>query len=339
MKEFKHTAAETVSNDLYEAAARRFEALFDGIPMACLTFDRDGVIFEWNKASEDLWELHSKDAFLSRISQALRAPTENLIKEAVARVFSGESLVEMEWRAEFGDGRHKWVVANAFPIQSPDGRITGGIMACMDITARKALQEQVEAQLLEISQARILVEYQRDQLAEANAKLEDLATTDGLTGLRNHRSFQEFFERQFLIAKRAKDHLSLVLLDVDHFKLINDEFGHPAGDEILRQLSKILEDMGRKSDFIARYGGEEFVVVLPDTDAQGALEAAERFRKAVEEHDFEICKVTASFGCATMDSTDASHHDIVSRADQALYASKRAGRNRVTHLDLVDRAA
>jgi diguanylate cyclase (GGDEF)-like protein len=257
----------------------------------------------------------------------------------VDRVFNGESVKGLEWRAEFEDGREKWVVANAFPIRSVEGKITGAILAGVDITARRQLQTLVESQLLELNQAHSQLEFQRDELAEANAKLEGLATTDGLTGVKNHRAFQEFLEQQFQICRRSKAPLSLLLLDVDKFKNVNDSHGHQIGDDVLRKLAGVLAHEARKSDFVARYGGEEFVVVLTGTSREGSAEAAERLRLAVEGQKFEFGKVTASFGCSTMRSEDETREDLISRADAALYLSKRTGRNRVSHSDQLDQAA
>lgn len=329
-----------VTNDLYRATARRFESLFDGIPIACFTFDANGTVFEWNRTAEELWELSSAFAMQQPIWQALRRPADDpTLTSILQQVFAGNSVHECEWQTEFEEGRSKWILANAFPLRSPDGVITGAVLAALDITSRKSLQMQVEEKVLELHEAHILVEHQRDELAEANAKLEALATTDGLTGLKNHRTFQEFLERQFRIAKRSGAPLSLLLLDVDHFKKLNDTHGHPAGDEVLRGLGEVLTDLARCSDFVARYGGEEFVVVMPDTDPQGAVEAGERYRFAVAKREFATGPITASFGCATLHPSDADRAALIARTDEALYASKRGGRNCVTHADTLPKAA
>jgi diguanylate cyclase (GGDEF)-like protein/PAS domain S-box-containing protein len=175
------------------------------------------------------------------------------------------------------------------------------------------------------------LEEQRQQLEDANAMLADLATKDGLTGLKNHKAFQEHLAKQFGRAKEHGSPLSVVLLDVDQFKQFNDSFGHPAGDVVLKRVAMLLEREARGTDLIARYGGEEFVVVLDRTDEEGALRIAERFRKAIEGEDWEHRQVTASFGVASLDETADTKQDMVDRADAALYASKRNGRNRVTH--------
>ena len=137
------------------------------------------------------------------------------------------------------------------------------------------------------------------ELADANAKLESLATTDGLTGLKNHRAFQEELERQFAASARNGSALSLLLLDVDHFKQFNDTFGHPAGDQVLKQVAQILTAETRGDALPARYGGEEFVVVLPNADCRAAAETAERLRRAIETASWELLPLTVSIGMAT----------------------------------------
>ena len=187
----------------------------------------------------------------------------------------------------------------------------------------QSVQAELEAQNQE------LVETQ-DILAEANAKLEGLATTDGLTGLLNHRTFHEQLDREWGRAARYGTPLSLILLDVDRFKQFNDTFGHPAGDEVLRIVARTLKSSARQPDIIARYGGEEFVVIAPETDISQAAELADRLRVALESSEWQLRSVTGSFGVATVDTSTSSPAELISHADTALYRSKNAGRNRVS---------
>lgn len=165
-------------------------------------------------------------------------------------------------------------------------------------------------------------------LERANTRLEALATTDGMTGLPNHRTFQERLRQELACAERYGGSLSLLFLDVDHFKQYNDSFGHPAGDEALRLLAQLLRDQLRTCDIPARYGGEEFAVLLPDTDGAEALAFAERIRTAAESHPFPHRSVTLSLGVATVDA-QGTPEALIAAADEALYAAKRSGRNRV----------
>jgi diguanylate cyclase (GGDEF)-like protein len=172
------------------------------------------------------------------------------------------------------------------------------------------------------------------ELAEANTRLAQLAVTDGLTGLYNHRHFHERLTLEVERSQRSGLPLSLLMLDVDHFKQFNDTFGHPAGDEVLRQLARVLADTRRANDVVARYGGEEFAVILVDTPKFTAAKVAERARERIFGHDFSEAapragRISASFGVATFPDDGADAETLVRSADQALYAAKRAGRNRV----------
>lgn len=168
-----------------------------------------------------------------------------------------------------------------------------------------------------------------------NARLYDQmqrqATTDGLTGLANHRTFQVRLEESIAHAKRSEQPLSLILTDIDHFKSVNDTHGHPVGDEVLRDVARILERIARKYDLAARYGGEEFVLLLPGSDERAALALAERLRGEVEQHRVQLSGgefgVTLSLGIAQWRGSSDSQKELIDRADQALYACKRAGRN------------
>ncbi|MCA1834327.1 MAG: diguanylate cyclase [Actinomycetota bacterium] len=184
---------------------------------------------------------------------------------------------------------------------------------------------------------------QQASLTVANARLHAhvaaMAVTDPLTELANHREFQRVLhhesERQRRYTSAAGHHMSVLLIDIDHFKSVNDRFGHPAGDEVLRVVARALRTAVRSFDVVARYGGEEFAVVLPETDEEGAHEVAERARRAVAALDLvahgKRVKVTISIGAATAPEDGMTPAQLVSAADTALYRSKATGRNRVTH--------
>jgi diguanylate cyclase (GGDEF)-like protein len=161
---------------------------------------------------------------------------------------------------------------------------------------------------------------------------ERLATTDGLTGLTNHRTFQVRLDEHLAQAQRYGKRLSLILCDIDHFKSVNDTYGHPVGDVVLRGVAKTLLKEARATDVVARYGGEEFAVVMPETDGPGALVIAERIRERVKALSFETGQgrlaVTLSLGVASVPDDAARKADLVERADACLYHAKRHGRDR-----------
>jgi diguanylate cyclase (GGDEF)-like protein len=168
-------------------------------------------------------------------------------------------------------------------------------------------------------------------LATDNARLRELATTDGLTGLKNYRHFAEALKSAFSLAVCRGKPFSVVMVDVDHFKAFNDGFGHQSGDDVLSTLATILRTTVRRQDLVARYGGEEFVILLPETDLSGSRVVAERLRVAVERHPWPLRGVTVSLGVATMTAATRAPCELVKQADNALYRSKRMGRNRVSH--------
>ncbi|HWR58833.1 MAG TPA: sensor domain-containing diguanylate cyclase, partial [Thermodesulfovibrionales bacterium] len=168
--------------------------------------------------------------------------------------------------------------------------------------------------------------------AKFHAEIERMAITDGLTGLYNHKNFQERLSSEFKRLQRFPDPFSLLLIDIDYFKKINDLYGHPAGDDVLRRIAGVLKETVRDVDIPARYGGEEFAAILAGTNHEGALNMAERLRRSVEEKRFNLdgreVRVTVSIGAATAPYDAGAKKELIEKADQALYSSKRNGRNR-----------
>jgi two-component system cell cycle response regulator len=165
-------------------------------------------------------------------------------------------------------------------------------------------------------------------------KLKELATTDGLTGLPNHRIFQESLDKKLASSTRFGNRMSVIFCDVDHFKNVNDTFGHPVGDLVLKRLSSILKkEVVRDTDLPARYGGEEFAIICEGTDTEGAVQLAERIRKEFEKEVFQTDKgrlqVTISMGIATYPIHARGKKELIELADTALYAAKEGGRNQV----------
>jgi diguanylate cyclase (GGDEF)-like protein len=159
-----------------------------------------------------------------------------------------------------------------------------------------------------------------------------LSITDELTGLSNRRCFENNYEKEFLRAARYKNKLTLVMYDIDHFKLINDTYGHPCGDYILKEISNAALQTFRKTDTVFRFGGEELVVILPETDINQAKIPLERFRKTVEtlnlNYQNQQINVTVSIGACQYCDEFSSKEDFLQKTDEALYNAKNSGRNR-----------
>ncbi len=184
------------------------------------------------------------------------------------------------------------------------------------------------------------VQQRTEELEIANRKLQTMSITDGLTGLHNRRYFQQNLEAESHRARREKQMLAVIMLDIDHFKQFNDSYGHRVGDACLREVSHTLESqLKRTTDCLARYGGEEFIILLPHADAAGAEQVGQRMRQSVEALHFLVegqqVPITVSVGVSIgFPAAETDAERLVQIADEALYQSKRDGRNRLTLVDL-----
>ena len=221
---------------------------------------------------------------------------------------------------------HSFAVgANDYLVKLPDQ---------VELLARIRYHSAAYISRLERDEAFRFLRESQQKLADANVQLQKLAALDGLTGIGNRRAFDDTVQREWQRAQRSKKPLSLLLCDVDCFKLYNDEFGHQAGDLCLKKVAAVLtEQLKRPADMAARYGGEEFAVVLPETDLEGALKLAEACRAhlanlALEHPVTDAGVVTMSIGVASfVPAPEYTPADLIASADKALYAAKAAGRN------------
>ena len=220
------------------------------------------------------------------------------------------------------------------PVIFLTGRVSSeDVAAGLDRGAHDYLCKPVESgELAARVRAALRTKGLADELRERNAQLERLSTTDVLTGLFNRRFVGSELERLILRARRYEQMISVAMLDVDHFKHINDQHGHAAGDAVLIEVATRLEQRLRGDDIVGRWGGEEFLFVLPETPAEGASIVAESVRAVISGEQFSLAActlhVTASIGWATWELSDTSD-DLLARADLALYAAKAAGRDSV----------
>ena len=337
-----------VANRQLRFASRRFEELFNLVPVSCFTFDEHGTIYEWNHESERLTGWRAHEVMQHTLFDAIVGPeSQRDFLTLIELVFAGTPSLGFEWTGAKRDGTPFTVVVNAYPLVSPDGTVTGGIAACSDITERKSLQTQIENQIAEIQRAYEELEASRSDLtqtnaalSEANKQLQKLATIDGLTGVFNRRTVFDGLDRAISAVHRNARPLSVLMLDIDHFKALNDTHGHLVGDAVLRSVAAQLKSACRLQDEVGRFGGEEFLVVLPETDADEAVRAAERVRRQIAGSSVDGITVTVSVGVSTFSPATATSELLIDFADRALYEAKRAGRNRVVHSrDITEGAA
>jgi diguanylate cyclase (GGDEF)-like protein len=216
-----------------------------------------------------------------------------------------------------------------FPLQHPVREIAQ-LGQSIDAMTQSLLGKERELQEANAS-LEATVAQRTAALTQANAELLSLATHDSLTGVYNRRRFDEKLTEYTLLFRRTGRPFSLLLIDADHFKRINDTHGHAVGDEVLQQLAQLIQSSLRTTDFVARYGGEEFAVLLPEIAQPDTPEVvAEKIRAAVAEADFPaVGNVTVSIGVGLADPADNNHSALIKRADQQLYQAKAAGRNQV----------
>jgi len=287
-----------------------FRSAMASIPATLFELDREGVI-RWEQGRGIAALGRGSGNTVGRSVFDLYRDVPPMI-ESVRRALLGEtqeSILELAERSfEIGFA----------PQRDPDGSVTGVIGVAMDVTALRRYERRLEL-------------YQKD-LEDLNAKLRERADLDGLTGLHNRRAFEERIEEEISRSARHGIPLSLLMLDVDHFKALNDTLGHTAGDRVLQALSDLLRDSARTMDFVSRYGGEEFAIILPHTGVEASHLMAERLRRVVESAPWPVRQVTVSLGIATLTPTITDARTLLESADRALYHSKQAGRNRVSHV-------
>jgi diguanylate cyclase (GGDEF)-like protein/PAS domain S-box-containing protein len=290
-----------------------------------------GLIHEWNSLATELFGIEAYSAFFNTVSDVLDPDgVGTWDREVVNQIFTTDRGAEFDWTFTRDDGRVVHLACKVLCLTNRKGDVIAAVAGNLDITERVQAQKKIEEQVREIKSYLKVMERQRLKLQDANRQLRRLAVTDGLTGLMNRRRFNELLDESLDRAMRQNQIFSIILFDIDHFKKLNDEFGHNAGDEILVKFANVLKDAARRYERPARYGGEEFAIVLDNCDAHGARLAAERFRTAVNGEDWPYRDITVSVGCSTFSGVESAR-GMIEFADEALYFAKSQGRNRVAH--------
>ncbi len=227
------------------------------------------------------------------------------------------------------DSTERIVSMNVAPVKGGESKIQGCLVTFNDITQKERINAQLRKTLtkLQLSQSKIKAQ---------NKELQNLANFDQLTGIFNRRAFFDHGEKQLKLCTQTNMPLSCIMCDIDHFKLINDNHGHPVGDSAIQVVTSLLSRNIRQNDVLGRYGGEEFCIVLPGISQKKGFEIAERMRESIEQlagkgvRSVEGLRITASFGISILSSKNQSLPDLIELADKALYASKDSGRNKVS---------
>jgi diguanylate cyclase (GGDEF)-like protein/PAS domain S-box-containing protein len=296
------------------ASEELFRAFMNASPFLSYIKDAAGRLLFYNRSFAQRFGV-SEYAWLGRTDEQLwsRSLTKS-VRTHDLEVMAGGTMVETEEHIRNTDGTVSSLRSFKFPCHDSAGNVLLAGVA-VDVSEEVAHKAELER-------------YHRE-LEEANDQLRKLAVTDELTGLRNRRSFEERLVMEFSLARRRKRELSVLLVDVDNFKSINDRWGHAAGDDVLRRLGTILRTTVRLPDLPARYGGEEFVVLLPESGEESAMGLARRVMQRVAAEEWENEPLTISVGMAAMNESLENGFQLVELADEALYAAKRAGKNRV----------
>lgn len=284
----------------------KLKAIIETEPECVKVLAPDGTLTQINRAGLDMIEAESEQQVIGARVVDLVVPEHRAAFNALGeRVGRGETG-SLEFEIIGLKGRRRWLDTHAVPMRDADGQVTGLLGVTRDITERKQAQQE----------------------------LERLSQVDALTGLANRRHFMVLAEQELARAIRYGGALSMFMMDIDHFKVVNDTYGHQTGDLVLQQLGNVCREALREIDSVGRIGGEEFAVILPQTDAAQALEVAERLRQAVAdtglalEHGLPL-HFTLSIGVTTLTGSGANIDMLLGQADSALYEAKRTGRNRV----------
>ena len=277
---------------------QRFQTIVEAATDAILSSSLDGVVESWNPGAERLFGYSAEEAIGMHVLRLVPRESRDHALRLLRQVAGGETLEGIEAQRLARDGSVADIALSLAPMRASDGRTIGIAAVVRDISGSKQLEEQ----------------------------LRELALRDPLTGLYNRRHFETELERQLALARRTGQPGAVLMIDLDHFKVVNDTFGHEAGDEILRGVATVLADRLRASDLIARVGGDEFAAILVNVDGDHGHAVArgleERIR-GLRGGSGGTIATSASIGVASFDAEDRGREDVLRAADRSMYARKR----------------
>ena len=306
---------------------QRFRDLFVHLPVAYQSLDVAGCWLDANQKMADLLGFESPQQLLGLDFIDFWSDEYRSQFDAAYDQFKANHNVDGEITLRRRDGRPVDVLFTGRIQRDAQGRFLRTHCVLFDISERRAMEQHVLQLNAELESK---VEARTAALAQVNEELHHQARHDALTGLANRMAANERLRSEFLLMKRSHCSYAVLLLDIDHFKRVNDSLGHDAGDKVLQRVAQLLRDSLRESDLCARWGGEEFLVLLPATEMAEACLVAEKLRQGIElAPDLVAGGITLSIGVATAGPEQLSEDDAVRLADLRLYGAKKAGRNRV----------
>lgn len=304
--------------------------LLSSIEVGIVVMDKDFQIEVWNQFMENHADLRPSEVMGKSLFTLFPEIEENWLRSKAEPVFNLRTPVFIIWeqrpylfqfstnRPITSDATYMFQNVTMFPLSSPTGEVSKLCMLVYDVTDQALGKLRVE---------------------RLNDELQHMSCVDGLTGLFNRRYWQERFDSHFKLLRRRESFSTALMLDIDHFKKINDTYGHQAGDEVIKTLARVIQKSTRETDLAGRYGGEEFAIILVDSNQANAMKVADRIRRLAEamtvEHEGQLIKFTVSVGVSEYRSQTTNNMAWLEQADRALYLSKHSGRNCISTWDMV----
>ncbi|WP_324171575.1 diguanylate cyclase [Sulfurimonas sp.] len=296
--------------------------LFDNALVGLMYISQDRIILKANQHLANIFGYENPEEMIGISTRELHLSQSKFLEfgKTYFKTLVHRTNLNIEYQQKKKDGSTVWceLSGTALDEQTSADLAKGVLWTVKDITKNKELEQKVKERTQEIQ--------------EKNKQLEDVATKDYLTGLYNRLKIDDSIDYQIKRSKRNESIFGVIMLDIDYFKLVNDEHGHQVGDKILFEFAKVLTDVFRETDIVGRWGGEEFLIIIEDADKEDIINLANKIKETIERHDFPVVKrKTVSVG-VTIYHKNENKNELIQRVDKALYKAKNSGRNQVQYL-------